>query len=663
MTSPVTPEIIRQRFGAAALMCLVFVRVQKMYLMDRLEASVIVRDMCLADSAISARKDSTIYSSQTLMAAAPVTAIPLGQSMEILPVTKIQASASAKKMLLVGLRCDHCNFGYKFRHNVNKAGCEPCQCHIHGSVNEFCNPSTGFYVSPHSINGCLPCSCHTTGSVNEVCDNLTGQCICQDDSVAGMRCDHCGPLYYGFDSETGKCQRCNCHPAGAINGTCHPITGQCVCKQFVTGSKCDNCVPGAGNLDAHNLFGCSKIPSQQPPPEGRVLNSSAIRLTWNPPDSPNSNRLTYQLYRDASGIYTTEDHYPYSTQVFTDTFLYPYTSYSYHLEASNVRGSTSSSTLTYRTQPGVPVGNLHLNPILPVGPHSISFNWTALSNNSGPIVKYILRCASTVGLQPCGQHEGLETFATIWNLVPFTRYSFYLQACTSGGCLLSQQVAVITAQAPPEEQQPPAVQSISSTELAVEWEHPKKPNASGWFNPHPVLESANENALRPPLTSTRVTDLDPYTKYEFRVLAVNMAGSTFSNWTSQRTSEAAPVFMPPPSVFPLSPYSLSVSWEKPQDNEARGEVMGYSVNVITAQKVLPVLSQVLYIAAAHEQSYTVTGLEPYRIYSFTITLCNRVGCISSEQGMGQTLAAGDKNIVCSAFQQMLLENVEGNRSP
>jgi len=57
--------------------------------------------MCLADNAISARKDSTIYNSQTLMAAVPVTVIPLGQSMEILPVTKIQASASAKQMLLV----------------------------------------------------------------------------------------------------------------------------------------------------------------------------------------------------------------------------------------------------------------------------------------------------------------------------------------------------------------------------------------------------------------------------------------------------------------------------------------------------------------------------------------------------------------------------------
>lgn len=71
-----------------------------MYL-SRLEASVIVRDMCLADNAISARKDSTICNSQTLMAAVPVTVIPLGQSMEILPVTKIQDSASAKEMLLV----------------------------------------------------------------------------------------------------------------------------------------------------------------------------------------------------------------------------------------------------------------------------------------------------------------------------------------------------------------------------------------------------------------------------------------------------------------------------------------------------------------------------------------------------------------------------------
>lgn len=65
--------------------------------------------------------------------------------------------------------------------------------------------------------------------------------------------------------------------------------------------------------------------------------------------------------------------------------------------------------------------------------------------------------------------------------------------------------------------------------------------------------------------------------------------------------------MPPPSVFPLSPYSLHVSWEKPQDNEARGEVMGYSVNVITEQKVLPVLSQVLLLLAICFLSLLICG--------------------------------------------------------
>ncbi|KAM6459617.1 usherin [Liasis olivaceus] len=547
-----------------------------------------------------------------------------------------------------------------------------CQPHRHGRRCEKCKP--GFYISAHSVSGCLPCLCHPSGSVSNICDAFTGQCICQDSSVSGMRCNHCSDNYFGFNSETGKCQHCNCHPAGAINWTCHPITGQCMCKQFAAGSKCDNCVPNASNLDVHNLFGCSKTPSQQPPPQGQVLNSSAIRLAWNPPDSPNSNWLAYKLYRNETQIYTMEDYYPYTLQVFVDSNLLPYAFYAYHLEASNVHGSTRSTNLTYRTQPGIPLGNLHLNPIFPIGPYSISFNWTALSNDSGPIEKYILTCISSFELQSCGQHESLEPSITVWNLVPFKKYSFYVQACTSGGCLLSQQLSVVTAQAPPEEQLPPVIQSISSTELAVEWVPPKKTNGviiryelymkgvlqsngshvppencvfqtSGWFSLHPVEESVRERTLTPPLTSTIVTDLKPFTDYEFRVLSANMAGSTFSNWTSQRTAEAAPVFMPLPSVFPLSPYSLNVSWEKPRDNEARGEVMGYSVNVITEQKVLPMFSQILYVAEAHEQSYTVTGLEPYRMYYFTITLCNRIGCVDSKPGMGQTSATAPIQLI------------------
>ncbi|NXL36266.1 USH2A protein, partial [Glaucidium brasilianum] len=597
---------------------------------------------------------------------------------------------------VTGLQCSRCMLHTYNLSMSNLLGCQRCDCdalgtlagtvcdHISGQCvclpqrqGRRCNEcKPGFYFSPSSVTGCLPCLCHIAGSVNQICDKLTGQCICQDASVTGQTCEHCKELYFGFDSVTGRCQHCNCHPAGAISGTCHLVTGQCVCKQFVTGLKCDNCVPDASNLDVHNLFGCSKTPFQQPPPTGEVVNSSVISLLWSPPDSPNSNRLTYQLYRDETEIYTTEDYHPYSVQTFTDTMLSPYTFYSYYIQASNVHGFTKSASVTYRTPSGMPTGSLHLNPVFPVSHHSVLLYWTSLSNDSGPIEKYILTCTSLVDLQPCGQYEGLKTSAIIWNLIPFTKYVFSVQACTSGGCLKSQPVTVITAQAPPEGLQPPVIETISSTELAVEWSPPENPNgviiryelymrkklkppgnflppeirifqSSGWLSPQPVIESPNENALAPPQTSTIVTDLEPFTEYEFYVLAVNMAGSVSSDWISGQTGEAAPLFMPSPLVFPLSPYSLNVSWEKPEDNLARGEVMGYSISLMTEQRFLPPFSQVLlvlHMAEAHELSYVATGLKPYRTYNFTVTLCNQIGCVTSEPGVGQTLAAAPRKL-------------------
>uniref|UniRef100_A0A8B9U5J2 Usherin n=1 Tax=Anas zonorhyncha TaxID=75864 RepID=A0A8B9U5J2_9AVES len=591
---------------------------------------------------------------------------------------------------VTGLQCNQCMLHTYNLSMSNLLGCQHCDCdalgtlagtvcdhlsgqcvclpHRQGRRCNECKP--GFYFSPSSVTGCLPCLCHVAGSVSQVCDTLTGQCTCQDASVTGQTCERCKEHYFGFDSVTGRCQHCNCHPAGAISATCHLVTGQCVCKQFVTGLKCDNCAPDASNLDVHNLFGCSKTPLQQPPPTGEVLNSSVISLSWNSPDSPNSNRLTYLLYRDEAEIYVVEDYYPYSIQTFIDTTLSPYTFYSYYIQASNIHGSTRSASVTYRTKSGTPTGNLNLTPVFPVSHHSVLLYWTAPSNDSGPIEKYILTCTGLVDLQPCGQYEGLKTSAIIWNLMPFTKYVFSVQACTSGGCLKGQPVTVITAQAPPEGLLPPVIKTISSTELSVEWSPPAKPNgiiiryelymrksfenfitpeirvfqSSGWLSPQPVLESANENALAPPQTSTTVTDLEPFTKYEFYVLAVNMAGSTSSDWISGRTAEAAPVFMPAPSVFPLSPYSLNVSWEKPEDNISRGEVIGYSISLMTEQRFLPPFSQVLHIAEAYELSYVATGLKPYRTYNFTITLCNQIGCITSDPGMGQTLAAAPRKL-------------------
>ncbi|XP_059533348.1 usherin [Myotis daubentonii] len=607
---------------------------------------------------------------------------------------------------VTGLRCSQCQ---PHRYNLTAGdvqGCRVCECDSAGTLpGTTCDPGSGqcrclpnrqgrrcdqcqpgFYISPGNATGCLPCSCHTAGAAHHICNSRTGQCVCQDASTAGLSCDRCRDLYFGFDPQIGRCQPCNCHLSGALNETCHLVTGRCFCKRFVTGSTCDTCVPGASHLDASNPWGCSKTPSQQPPPRGQVQSSSAIHLSWSPPDPPSAPWLTYRLFRDGSEIYTTEDQYPYDIQDFLDTALSPYTSYSYSVETSSVQGSTRSAAVAYRTRPGVPEGTLNLSYVIPVGSDSVTLTWTAASNRAGPVEKYLLSCAPLDDAQPCVPHEGGGTMATIWNLLPFTEYRFSVQACTSGGCLHSSSVTVTTAQASPRGLGPPAVLAISSTELRVEWAPPMEPNgiigryelymrrlrsdgeptsvesrvfeSSGWLSPRPLAESANENALKSPPAATTVPGLEPYTTYEFRVWAGNMAGSVSSPWASGRTGESEPISMVPPSISPLSPHSLNVSWEKPADNVTRGDVVGYEINMIseqTPQQPAPVVfSQVLARTEPQQLSYIVSGLKPYRTYNFTVSLCNSVGCVTSASGAGQTLPAAPAQL-----RPPLVEGVSG----
>ena len=51
---------------------------------------------------------------------------------------------------------------------------------------------------------------------------------------------------------------CDCHPPGCIarNSYCDPATGQCVCKTYTAGRRCERCLDGTYNLQQYNVFGC-----------------------------------------------------------------------------------------------------------------------------------------------------------------------------------------------------------------------------------------------------------------------------------------------------------------------------------------------------------------------------------------------------------------------
>lgn len=86
-----------------------------------------------------------------------------------------------------------------------------------------------------------------------------GQCDCKD-NVQGLECTECKIGYYNLRADNPKgCDSCFCDRAGVASGlaNCDERTGECTCKQHVTGSRCDTCKIGYFGLEEKREFGCT----------------------------------------------------------------------------------------------------------------------------------------------------------------------------------------------------------------------------------------------------------------------------------------------------------------------------------------------------------------------------------------------------------------------
>ncbi|XP_023688172.2 netrin-1 [Paramormyrops kingsleyae] len=103
--------------------------------------------------------------------------------------------------------------------------CVPCECNGHSSKCRFSMEL--FQQSGRRSGGiCLKCGHHTAGRHCQYCQN-------------GFTRDHSKPL-----SHRRACQPCQCHPVGAVGQWCNQTSGQCLCRDGVTGLRCNRCAPG-----------------------------------------------------------------------------------------------------------------------------------------------------------------------------------------------------------------------------------------------------------------------------------------------------------------------------------------------------------------------------------------------------------------------------------
>uniref|UniRef100_A0A452RCI8 Netrin 3 n=1 Tax=Ursus americanus TaxID=9643 RepID=A0A452RCI8_URSAM len=184
--------------------------------------------------------------------------------------------------LQVGGRCK-CN-GHASRCLLDTQGHLICDCQ-HGTEGPDCGRCKPFYcdrpwqrATAREAHACLACSCN--GHARRCRFNMElyrlsgrrsgGVCLNCRHNTAGRHCHYCREGFYRDPgralSDRRACRACDCHPVGAAGKTCNQTTGQCPCKDGVTGLTCNRCAPGF-QQSRSPVAPCVKIPVPGPTEE------------------------------------------------------------------------------------------------------------------------------------------------------------------------------------------------------------------------------------------------------------------------------------------------------------------------------------------------------------------------------------------------------------
>ncbi|KAK2854419.1 hypothetical protein Q7C36_006288 [Tachysurus vachellii] len=179
----------------------------------------------------------------------------------------------------VGGRCK-CN-GHAHRCLRDKDGKMVCDCK-HNTEGPECDRCKPFHydrpwqrATPKEANECLPCNCNLHARrcrFNMELYKLSGRksggvCMNCRHNTAGRHCHYCKEGYYRDMSRPithrKACIACDCHPVGAAGKTCNQTSGQCQCKDGVTGLTCNRCAKGY-QQSRSPVAPCIKIPTINP---------------------------------------------------------------------------------------------------------------------------------------------------------------------------------------------------------------------------------------------------------------------------------------------------------------------------------------------------------------------------------------------------------------
>lgn len=171
----------------------------------------------------------------------------------------------------------------------------------------------------------------------------------------------------------------------------------------------------------------------------------------------------------------------------------------------------------------------------------------------------------------------------------------------------------------PSEQSPPSVVSETPRSITLSWLPPDK--ANGIITKYELYR--NGTMIYTGLTQLfNDTNLSPYSTYVYELKVFTEGGSSTSvDNLVHKTLSDIPENLQVPIISEVKERSVILTWQAP--NPANGIISAYVVNTSTSSTNNEVYKGI-------ELSYQVTGLTPFTLYYFSVSACNNIGCIVSD---------------------------------
>ena len=373
-------------------------------------------------------------------------------------------------------------------------------------------------------------------------------------------------------------------------------------------------------LQACNIAGCLTTttvnattlqapPEDLPPPFLQILTSTAVDVSWRQPNVLNGEIIAYILRRNDAVIYNGTD------LRYSDTDLIANTQYSYTIEAVNGGGSVMSIETIIRTPEDTPDGLVPPN-LFVVNSTAIQVTWSPPTTPNGIIISYMILFDN----QNIDVGISFEYIAI--GLLAATEYSFRIGACNRLGCAFSTENTTTTNEAAPIGFDNPILTPLGSTAVNIEWSEPQLIN--GIILQYEAYRRETGSILQSLQFSGNQTTfinagLLPFTRYEYRIRAINSAGSVFTDWVEVITFEDIPQGLNEPTFPLIFARNITVNWTIP--SSPNGIITFYEVY----QREFLGMARLVARVPGNTTTFIASDLIPSRIYEFQIVAINSIG--------------------------------------